>query len=58
MGATSGKMWDGDVQRGEILDNLAIIGGRQVEDNNGIRQVQHHGGGGEEGVAKTRVTGE
>lgn len=57
-GATSGKMWDGHIQCGEILDDLAKIGGRQVEDNNEIRQEQHRGGSVEEGAEKMRVTEE
>ncbi len=37
-------MGNGKKQREEILDGLAVIGCTEFEENNEIRQVQHHGG--------------
>lgn len=56
MGAASEKMWHGHMQYGEIVDDLAKIGGREFVENNEIRQeAQHCGGSEEKGVVKMRA---
>lgn len=51
-GATRRKTWNRHIHYGDVLDDMAKIGGREFEEYNEIQQVWHHGGIEEEGVER------